>query len=94
MMVICHWCGEEFEPTAAAQIYCSRGHSDKQRKHRRKLLDQPIIPCPHPEKMVFFVRGVAIHQAKEITEVRGRKMYYYLCQCGAFHHTKNYHPDQ
>lgn len=86
----CEWCGCHI--LRIAQVpgvkYCRRGHQEKDRKSRKKLLDAKLRladpfdwTCRTPNKVLYRTRGAAVLAA----QVYGQ--YQYRCYCGFYHLT-------
>lgn len=78
----CLWCGSTLNnPDFPGQLYCSAGHSTKQREHRAKMKSRRRVACPTPGQDSFPNRGTAFRAAAL------KQQFAYLCGCGVYHLT-------
>lgn len=76
----CDWCGVVLNP-GYNEIVCCRTHHRALMRHRVNSAKREALPCPHPEKLSFVLRGLVIRWAHACGN------YYYLCACGNYHLT-------
>lgn len=78
---ICYWCGEAYQPINVGQRCCKKSHATRLNKERRHHTKMQLKPCPHPNKIPLWTRGLAIHKGRELAQR------WYFCQCGVYHLT-------
>jgi len=92
-MKACEYCGSDFVPSSAEQVYCCRSHAkaaSKKRAEERRLIREMTINgtghgiCPHPYKRTY---NSPEHAALDRFQAEYHELY--RCVCGGLHYTSN-----